>query len=659
MKPLFQPTVRKTAQAIGGRLPTNTAEWPIKIRDEWAKAAPFASGFPAEIVLLEKDPDKGYAFGHILLSSKTGLPMPQAIGQIGTEYGIRTAKVPVIIEDFAIQPLDLIVTEEGTALPLNEDRLRETLFRPGLFDAPTKGSENELFGAVLYPPMREANTVKSSAFYPILTGVSDTIEVDQVRRLESALKTAGIERAARNNPGFRGYLSIVNGIDARQNISKTAMLDSFLPDVVLAERMEGPAYKVKTAMRGAYDPRERVVDRGEAIQLLGMDGVKEADAKGVVIIIRRKRPSVEPLIMDDLPGSFGSLGEDGPCRVLSSNGESLVGRILSKVKSLMGGDLPLQLFSDGDRFGMRDAIGAAPVATNVELRTSHPPQGVGAFCWESDDGRVCTEPLRAMAQARDDNRPAYLCETLAGRELKVVPSAMTKDVTPSDDDTVLIPKDSSWVHLGDRMVELASPGEANAIEHVKEGADRCTIAFSNDQFHISGTPLAKLGNLKALSPTDAVFMCGLMGLSKQSAERALARAYRKGSVKVAGVPEIKTYEEAQSVVKETIAETMKEAAALELPFLVKEASTMGDAQSVDAILSLGFLNLDNVSRFVTYIPHVDSTVKKLCMLLLAARLGLREMPQDHLSRAISALEHILGGLRRVALRLSPVNSALA
>jgi len=55
-------------------------------------------------------------------------------------------------------------------------------------------------------------------------------------------------------------------------------------------------------------------------------------------------------------------------------------------------------------------------------------------------------------------------------------------------------------------------------------------------------------------------------------------------------------------------------------------------------------------------PHLEQAQRKLAIMLLQSRLGLAEIPQDHVSRALTALEHVLNGLRRISLRLSPVGS---
>ena len=149
-----------------------------------------------------------------------------------------------------------------------------------------------------------------------------------------------------------------------------------------------------------------------------------------------------------------------------------------------------------------------------------------------------------------------------------------------------------------------------------------------------------------------------MGFSKEGAERVLSHVLRQGVVKIAGVQPIVPLEEAIGEAEEKTAEVgaqfdeMIDAVTGPAFGLIKEADSLGDPSSVDAILSLGFLNIDNVSRFVAFLPDIEKVQSKVGTLLLAARLGLTELPQDHLSRVFFALEQSIAGLKRLAARLS-------
>lgn len=670
MKPLFvAPQIVKTAQPEGGELPRDVSQWPMRIRDEWLKVAPYAYMYPTEIIIDEMtDAQKGAAFGHILLTSKTGLSPGQAAGQMGTEIGIRTAKIPVIIEDFKLFPFDMIKTEEGKFLPLNESRLGEALFRPSTFDAPFRGDVNELFGNPIYPPDREKAASLDSwhSPFPILGMISDTIYSDQLDRLGQVLeKNAGLRQALVSNPITHGYLAQVSEITPCEPLAKTAsetfgLTNLFNPDVMLVRKLEpeqgDPIFQVKTAMRRAYEDTPWVnLPPGPAVEKLGPAIVKEADVKGMVIIIRRPRDAESPIEMGSDRPSL--LGGTGPCHAFGG-GRGMGGWLMTKVMdALTGGRSPMRLFSDGDSYGYQDDIGALPSESAPPLKTSEMPEGLGSFCWEDEQGEVaCTEPIRCKMVTETDGRKAYECETIDGRQVKLVTSPAVRTVSPGTTGTTLLPESAKWVSLGDKMVKLDTSAQVGSL--AEKSASVCTISHSGGAFNIQGGPLLKIGERIGVGPADAMFTLGLLGFSKEAAERTLARAYHRGQVKVARVSEVTLLSELRTQAEtktasfaaqvDTFVDTLHGAAF----GLIKDAASLGDAGAVDAILSLGFLNIDNLSRFVAFIPAFEAVQHRLGTLLLAARLGLSELPQEHVSRAFFALEHVLAGLKRVSARLS-------
>jgi hypothetical protein len=82
--------------------------------------------------------------------------------------------------------------------------------------------------------------------------------------------------------------------------------------------------------------------------------------------------------------------------------------------------------------------------------------------------------------------------------------------------------------------------------------------------------------------------------------------------------------------------------------LIKEAAWIPDPAAVDTVLALGFINPGNMTIFVKYLPELEATQSKLCELLIASRLGLREIPSDALERAIKGLEATIEGLNVIA-----------
>jgi hypothetical protein len=85
-------------------------------------------------------------------------------------------------------------------------------------------------------------------------------------------------------------------------------------------------------------------------------------------------------------------------------------------------------------------------------------------------------------------------------------------------------------------------------------------------------------------------------------------------------------------------------------FFVKEAAVIPDPTAVDSVLSLGFINPENVLTFINYIPVLDEAQSKLCELLIASRLGAQNIPTSALERTVRGLEEALEGLQTLAFQ---------
>jgi hypothetical protein len=82
--------------------------------------------------------------------------------------------------------------------------------------------------------------------------------------------------------------------------------------------------------------------------------------------------------------------------------------------------------------------------------------------------------------------------------------------------------------------------------------------------------------------------------------------------------------------------------------LVKEASTIADRNSVDAILSLGLLNKRNVMEYITLIPEYEQVLSELAKLLVAARLGLPAVVDTDVKDAMEAFGRVVYALKGLA-----------
>ena len=81
--------------------------------------------------------------------------------------------------------------------------------------------------------------------------------------------------------------------------------------------------------------------------------------------------------------------------------------------------------------------------------------------------------------------------------------------------------------------------------------------------------------------------------------------------------------------------------------LLKEAAALGDAQTVDKILALNFINPENVGTFANYLPELDEALSKVAEMLVASRLGLNQVPEGALEKSLTGLDTVIDGLRKL------------
>lgn len=78
--------------------------------------------------------------------------------------------------------------------------------------------------------------------------------------------------------------------------------------------------------------------------------------------------------------------------------------------------------------------------------------------------------------------------------------------------------------------------------------------------------------------------------------------------------------------------------------LIKAASMIADPEAVDSILSLNFINRDNLLSYVEALPKMQSVVETLSAMLVASRMGLQQVDESALKTSIDGLEQVISGL---------------
>ena len=159
--------------------------------------------------------------------------------------------------------------------------------------------------------------------------------------------------------------------------------------------------------------------------------------------------------------------------------------------------------------------------------------------------------------------------------------------------------------------------------------------------------LAGVMDTKFLNKDDAVFLGSILGHEPTKLAHALS------TMRSEGHQELWFHARPVTPLRDKYAAAEASARQLldKLPNLradlLKEAAPIEDPAAVDKILSVGFLNPENVSIFASYAPEIEDTIKKLSELLMATRMGLGSVEEGALQKSIVHLDKVVAGLKTI------------
>jgi hypothetical protein len=206
-----------------------------------------------------------------------------------------------------------------------------------------------------------------------------------------------------------------------------------------------------------------------------------------------------------------------------------------------------------------------------------------------------------------------------------------------------------------------------SIQKIYEEASILKIAIDlgSDGYRISGDPvkpLQKIANFNdstCLGTKDAMNILKILGMEKTAAEKALKNVLIKNaenqgsSVIVYGVrndyinPHLYDGIEKQARIKNIYKQIASE---LKID-LIKEASVISDPEAVDVMLSLNFVNEDNLNEYVDQIQIIKKVIGNLSGMLIASRMGLSDIDENATKKAIDGLDNVVKGLENIKLSI--------
>ncbi len=673
VQPLFfEPDVKFEKVASEVMLPEDPNEWPNELMQELFKQVPYIADFEPHVEMEKVDAERGFGFGRVMVQNKTEV-------QHGTDpaaanaAGVNNASIPIVIKDRKLQPLDLLVTSDDKMFPLTEARLRGAIFRPQAFDITGRGPGDMSMIGQLYPPYRqnygfggggatmsvgmgkEGSLGKGAA--ALLTAIMPTVnESDYHAFFQKVSSDRGLQAALSAN---LSAASSLRALAEYQPVSPTKLastaLEHLKPTVVqLRKEVEG--YSLKTASSRCWLPTRTTMDRGEALRTFGTKVVIAADETGAVTMAAGEGVSEAQQPEKDKPELISQFGI---YKVQDDSGKEIVGYVFPNLIDVDGTALPIALFTNGSVKAVQGDI----VGVNVGGGASIPegkPSGTGAFFQLLSNGRAqATVPMTLQATMSTPGEAAVMHgETYDGTPIQVSVQPNLQDIQCVDG-RLIIPESFSWLPL-DKAEDthlVESPEGWGAELEAKQAMATVRLRCGGEgSFSLEGLPVDKLANdqRQFLSLDDTLFLLAGLGADLDYAQQKLGEAAAwSAPVDVRVGRYIKTASEhmAESRVKAASNMSLFTTTVPQLrKDLVKEASVIPDPIAVDTVLSLGFLNPENLGAFIGYLPEIDQAQSKMCELLLAARLGLKEVPVGALEKAVRATEEAIEGLKVLAFQ---------
>ena len=669
-------TFEKNAAEV--TLPEDPNSWTNEILQELYKQTAFIADFNTHIVMDRVDAEKGYAFGHVEVTSKTESPAGAPPEQ-EQAAGIRHVRIPIVVRERKLYPFDIIITEGSKMLPLTEQRLRQSLFRPQMFDVTSKTPGDISMIGQLYPPYRQnygfggggavanigmgkqgaAKCTKCGSMEKcgcgkiasVMQSILPSINEQDFLQFAQQLDDQEVKLAFLRNESAARVLAILSNYQpVDQEKRAFALANALKYDVAQVTRDSG-VYRLKVASHHMWAPLEQLVDRGELVKLLGTKVAMAVDQSGSVTMAEGAEGNASPEGDQAEP-----IKDFGIYRVETSDGRSLVGYVFPNLIDIDGTSLPLALFTNGSEYAMQSDIAGVKAGEGQAIPEGH-PRGHGLLFRIMPNGKAeATVPLDIQTSLEAGEGVQFMATSFAGDQVRLVPAPNVKSLTAAPGGAVLMPDDMRWLTLDQaKEVQLAErPEEVGQKQAAARRAIEIEIRSGGaDSFSLSGLPIEKMARdqTQQIGLNDAAFLLAGYGVQPEFAFQKLSEAIYAGRPVVV---------HASRLVK-TAAERMKTAASagqqilemmpqLKQPFLVKEAAAIPDTTAVDAVLSLGFLNPENMLEFLKALPILDDAQSRMCELLFGARVGMKEVPSGALEKAIKSTESVIEGLRVLAFQ---------
>lgn len=410
------------------------------------------------------------------------------------------------------------------------------------------------------------------------------------------------------------------------------------------------------------------------------DGVDGSGSYGAELGPRRNPWVFDPLQDDRVVREIGSFGRYA---VRDVDGVLAKGWVVPNVVDFDGKPLPTKLFLGKALAAIQGRLAGIPLSddADVDLVEDRPDTGkIGTLVYREGDRVLATAPFQVTAVTVYKNLKSLCVVDYKGNHAYLIMSPSVDGIVKLKGDNpemgpLMGPKNNYVVSCKMRFIRMPrlcqvseSPGDFNRVSMEHMDVNPIKVAASNGKYTFRGGKIAKY----ASAQNGATKVASHGGLRKAAFDfNALERHEAEFLLRSWGLPQEKTagvldgvrdrvYLEVHHLNLPPVPSMQKSASPAFRKFvssikppmedLVKIAASIEDAQTVDSILGLGFVNEQNTTRFASSVPMLWETSHVLAKLLLASRLGYEDIPEENVRAALDHVQKIIDGLKRLQMK---------
>jgi len=581
-QPLIYEGVSFTKEA-STELPYDESRWILAITQEVYEQVPSLENVDYDIELKKTDSAQGYGYGAIKAENFT---------------------VPIVIKESRLMPLDVFIDSEGRAWPVNH----------GYLDRYIADSVQE------YGKLTKKTTPSNG--------------VNMIDRLNAP--DTSQQGIIQESPIFASDESMIANIfKSKEEIEKIASTLRSNPNIIASFRKNRTDSFMKRALEEApvveaATEEEKtepfVIEEGFRAELIKESGryiVKGVDGKYYKCCV------VANVIGFDLkPKDYMLAGKFYNSAKNSEDLYSMQAQISGINIGSVGETYDVFSYKDRDR-----NFGCFVMKKDEKILAFEPVKILGVTNYD-EDKKITVRQSDSCDSTEINKRSSikeYLVKDMMGKEFKVYCGDKYTGVT-EEGGNYYMNSDVNFRTLPGKLIKLsANPSDINSHIQASKETNPVTIKVAGSIVSVN-EPWAS-DDLRAGTFIKKAKEELSKYYNRAPLDDVLKEASEKGSV-VINPPVMK---------KEAVE---KDWSGMPRFDTVKTAAGIADAETVDKVLALNFLNPANITKFKEYVPDLRNSLSKLADLLLAARLGL-DVPSvalktamDNLGEAITFLEQV-------------------